>query len=297
MPDDDKSVYAPSQVLQDLWLRHVPAARQTPDEFVDPMSGASKAQLQAGGEAAIGVGRHFAELPQKAFEASENLRQGGSYDPSAVVEASGLLGVGGIGAAERGAVGAFGGKLAEELLPGSEKMIYETANPRFPRTANEINSNAKVELGTVHRGTEANPVEVLRNSSGDLGKGVYVTPERRLAESYGGGPAASVGAGTRQVHSFAAKSLYPEDVAYVFGGSRYNEPVQLISGNGILLWEGPYSGQNLETQLAGTGIKVVIGTPDSVGVNQIAVRDPSILYGLAGLGVGLGAEGAGKPDK
>jgi hypothetical protein len=127
MPDDDKSVYAPSQVLQDLWLRHVPqtpdAAPQTPDEFVDPMSGASKAQLQAGGEAAIGVGRHFAELPQKAFEASENLRQGGSYDPSAVVEASGLLGVGGIGAAERGAVGAFGGKLTEELLPGSEKMI------------------------------------------------------------------------------------------------------------------------------------------------------------------------------
>ena len=146
-----------------------------------------------------------------------------------------------------------------------------------PHTPEAINPNQKIELGTVFRGTEAGGSPV-RSSLGDLGTGAYVTPHEWLAKSYGGGPTASVRAGTREVHQLEAKSLYPDDVAYVFGGSRHNEPVSIYSGNGIKLWEGEWSAKNMEDALADhEGIKAVIGTPGSIGINQISIRDPSIL--------------------
>lgn len=55
---------------------------------------------------------NIAQLPKKAFESSEGLRTGGDYDPAPVTQASMLLMGGGVPAAEEGAAGVFGGKLA-----------------------------------------------------------------------------------------------------------------------------------------------------------------------------------------
>ena len=151
----------------------------------------------------------------------------------------------------------------------------------FPRTAAEINPNTKVNLGTLYRGSEGgiDAATAMRHSPvGDLGAGIYVTPSENIASSYGGGPSASVKAGTRAVHSYELQSLYPEDVAYVFGGRKVGEPASLVSGNGIELWSGEWGSAAMEKAIQKhEGIKVVIGTPDSIGINQINVRDPSIL--------------------
>lgn len=152
----------------------------------------------------------------------------------------------------------------------------------------DINPNVKISLGPIYRGTEggidAATAAKRTMVGGDLGTGVYVTPDENLAATYGGGPRASVKAGTRAVHSYEAADLYPEEVAYVFGGMGMDDPVKIISGNGIPLYEGPWTGGTgrpggaMEDALqAHEGLKVIVGTPDSVGVNQIAVRDPSIL--------------------
>lgn len=157
-----------------------------------------------------------------------------------------------------------------------------TETEREPiRTPDDIDSNAKVDIGVLYRGVETGPdaTQALRQfSGGDLGDGIYLTPVRSLAGSYGGGPKASVRAGTRTVHAYRVAPLFGEDVVYLFGGSRHNDPVRLISGNGIELWRGGWSGAAIEKALSQHGgVKLVIGTANSVGVNQVAVRDRSIL--------------------
>lgn len=164
----------------------------------------------------------------------------------------------------RGSIGALG----EQSMGGY----------RVPSSPEEINPNIKVDLGTLHRGMEAGATQSMRSSLGDLGHGVYATPQRWLAETYGGGPSANMASGSRQVKSYNTQTMYPEDVAYIFGGKNYGEPVHLFSGNGIPLWSGEWSGKNIEGALADhSGIKAVIGTPNSIGVNQISIRDHSIL--------------------
>ena len=156
------------------------------------------------------------------------------------------------------------------------RTLYESV-----RSPEDIDANAKVDLGVLYRGVEAGPnaQQALRHfKGGDLGDGIYLTAEQGLAASYGGGPKASVKAGTRVVHAYRVAPLFPEDVVYLFGGRRADEPVRLVSGTGIELWHGPWKSAAIETALRHhPGIRVVVGTPDSVAVNQIAVRDPSVL--------------------
>ena len=64
----------------------------------------------------------------------------------------------------------------------------------------------------------------------------------------------------------------------MFGGRGFKEPVQLVSGNGIPMWEGPWKGDQIEKALSQHGgIKAVIGTPDSIGYHQVSIREPKLL--------------------
>lgn len=81
----------------------------------------------AGAFAALGAG-HMAELPKQMFEESENLRQAGDYNPAPYVETALALAGGGMPAAERGAIGALGGK----TLTGEDAV-----NSILARTAKE----------------------------------------------------------------------------------------------------------------------------------------------------------------
>jgi hypothetical protein len=158
---------------------------------------------------------------------------------------------------------------------------FHATGPAIPRLPEQINPNAMVRLGTLFRGTETGPTpqEALRVfKGGDLGQGVYLTGSKELAGSYGGGPSASLSKGTRTVHSYDVKPLYPEQVAYIFGGHKYGEPAHLVSGNGIHLWSGEWSAKNIEAVLQRhPDLKAIIGTPDSIGINQISIRSPEIL--------------------
>lgn len=171
--------------------------------------------------------------------------------------------------------------LTSTLMSDSSKPGAAIEANVHPNIESEINPNSMVKLGTLFRGTEgtANSKTAIRSmKGGDLGDGVYMTQNQKLASTYGGGPKANISDGTRKVHSYDTNSLYPEDVAYLFGGRNVGEPVKLVSGNGIPLWEGKWSGTNLENVLQKhNDIKAVIGTPNSVGMNQISIRDPSIL--------------------
>jgi len=59
-----------------------------------------------------GTGQQLLSLPQRITQASEQLRTTGQYDPAPAVEGMGWLAGGGMPAAERGAAGIFGGRLA-----------------------------------------------------------------------------------------------------------------------------------------------------------------------------------------
>ena len=163
------------------------------------------------------------------------------------------------------------------------RRLVEAAAPIIMnvRSPDDINDNAKVNVGLLYRGVEAGPdaIKSLRYfKGGDLGDGIYLTAWEELAASYGGGPKASVRNGTRVVYAYHVAPLFPEDVVYFFGGMRRDDPVRLISGNGIDLWQGPWEGAKVEAAVRQHGgVKMVIGTPASVGINQVAVRDQSIL--------------------
>ena|SRR5882672_1105373 len=156
------------------------------------------------------------------------------------------------------------------------EIILCEASALTVRTPEDIDPHAKVVLPMVYRGVEAGTdaqraLRVFRD--GDLGNGVYVTQHKWLAQTYGGGPG-----GKRVVHSYRIDPLFPEDVAYMFGGSRRDDPASLVTGNGIEIWRGEWTGRNVEAALRGHGLNLVIGTPNSVGLNQIAVRERSLLH-------------------
>jgi hypothetical protein len=78
----------------------------------------------AGAVAALTAG-HMAELPKQMFESSENLRQGGDYNPAPFVETALSLAGGGMPAAEKGALGSSGGwfpKATEEWGPVAARL-------------------------------------------------------------------------------------------------------------------------------------------------------------------------------
>ena len=155
-----------------------------------------------------------------------------------------------------------------------------TGSGAVPRTPDDIDPAKMVKLPTLYRGSGVGQAGNLNVADGDIGRGVYLTPNRKIAESYGGGPTASVSDGTRVVTAYTVPHLYPGDVVYVFGAKRVDDDVSLVSGTGIELWKGTYSPANVERVLAQQDdLKAVIGTPDSVGLNQIAIRDPRRLCG------------------
>lgn len=159
--------------------------------------------------------------------------------------------------------------------------------------------------GEVFRGTEAGNARVTLREfpDGELGKAYYVTPHKWLAETYGGGPSASVKLGTRAVHRYEfSRTIGPEDVAYLEGGSTGQSDAVLKSGVGYDIWRGRISAKKSEASnreamnnaAREAGVKLIIGNPDSVAINQIAILDPSILRiktskpsGTVELGMGL----------
>lgn len=145
----------------------------------------------------------------------------------------------------------------------------------------QIDPYARVRMPPLYRGVEGgtDAIKALRAfRGGDLGNGIYFTAWKKLAASYGGGPKASVRAGTRVVHTYEiTRPLFPEEVAYLFGGAHDGDECRLVSGNGIEFWRGPWESALIEQALADQEISIVIGTPESIGVNQIAVRDPSLV--------------------
>ena len=148
---------------------------------------------------------------------------------------------------------------------------------QLPLTPDDLDPNQKVQLGRQYRGTGAGQAGNLNSMLGDLGQGTYFTPSEQLAASYGGGPKASVASGTRVVTPYNFAPLFPEDVGYIFGGKERGSNFNLFSGNGVELGRAPWSGENMENMLAGQGLKAVVGTPNSIGINQLAIRDPSII--------------------
>lgn len=80
-----------------------------------------------------GVAQHIGQLPQRAFEASEQLRNTGEYNPAPIVETAQLLAGGGAPMAEAGAAGIFGGRLARganlPLMHRAEMMERLGADP------------------------------------------------------------------------------------------------------------------------------------------------------------------------
>ena len=159
----------------------------------------------------------------------------------------------------------------------------------------------------VYRGTEAGPnaQQAIRPMvGGDLGDGVYVTPSEDLAGSYGGGPGASVKKGTRAVHSYDMPDLPPEHVAYVHGGAKIGEDVRIVNGHGEEIYSGPWDGgtgtpgSKMEAALQQhPQIKAVVGTPESIGVNQISIRDPSILTPSGRSAIGHNLPPGGAPEE
>ena len=138
------------------------------------------------------------------------------------------------------------------------------------------------------RGTEpGRPELTLRESAdGEMGRAFYLTPQQWLAETYGGGPKASVKDGTRIVRGYDfTRSIGPEDVAYLEGGSTGMDDAVLRSGVGFEIWRGKISAKKDEAPNRAAmnkaareaGVKMIVGNDDSVAINQVAVLDKSIL--------------------
>ncbi len=88
-----------------------PLLPQQPNPAALPPAGQDLVRALLGGVgSAVG---HVASLPKQMFEESENLRTGGDYNPAPFVETASMLAGGGAPAAEAGAAGIFGGKLAQ----------------------------------------------------------------------------------------------------------------------------------------------------------------------------------------
>jgi hypothetical protein len=139
----------------------------------------------------------------------------------------------------------------------------------------------------IYRGTEAGTkgAETRAAPRGELGPGIYFTPDAKLAASYGGGPTASIAKGTRVVHTAElARDLKAEEIGTLEGGSRDGETARLVS-NGKELWRGEWNArksqeanyQAMVKAIKGAGLKMIVGADDSIAINQVAVTDPNIL--------------------
>lgn len=185
-------------------------------------------------------------------------------------------------------VGAFldEADIAKYLLPLSLLgMVKGGKTAPGSRTLRETIDNP---AGTVlYRGTEArNPSAILRVApAGELGSALYATPHQWLAETYGGGPGASVKKGTRLVHEFGISDTSPGEVAYLRGGSRGDADAVLVKGDGTELWRGRWSAKKAELEnmramnqaARDAGVKIIHGDPDSIALNQTAILDPGVI--------------------
>lgn len=146
----------------------------------------------------------------------------------------------------------------------------------------QLTGDTKIALPTLYRGVEGatdSKNAVRKTSGGDLGDGCYLTPWYNLAASYGGTSKSKISDGTRAVHRYTLKrELYPEEIVFMFGNGTANNPIRLVTGSGIEIWRGPWNVSEIEKELSSQhGIAIVIGTPLSLGVNQVCVRDFSLL--------------------
>lgn len=158
-----------------------------PDPF-DPEFPISPYTQQAASDVVSDIAQQTLEIPQHAFEASENLRQGGSYDPGPVLAGASVLGVG-APFAEAGSLGAAGGRAVQRAL-SSEMPLAE----RYPEVGPPILKDAKtnkpiagktkaqgdklVEAGKAYWGkqltAEAKDVQKARiGAQGDIDLGNY----------------------------------------------------------------------------------------------------------------------------
>lgn len=137
------------------------------------------------------IASHYAALPQRAFQASEDLRQGGDYNPAPAVETAGtMLGVG-APFAETGAVGLAGGKLFDysrlrDVPDVPQFDLQRVVPPRgVPETATSLNTpenlariNKFVDAGANQGGLEWYNTQPLKEAfqaelGGDQGAADY----------------------------------------------------------------------------------------------------------------------------
>lgn len=178
-------------------------------------------------------------------------------------------------------------KALAQMLMQSPQLVAENPFARRNATNPMFGSEGMMRPyggGTVYRGVAGGVGRDAARTSpgnpmGDMGRGTYATPNRSIAESYGGGPKASIKDGTRAVHQYRIDHTPPENVAYLHGGAKSRGPgsnVAIRDGTGRELYHGPWKPELIERAL-GPNIKVVVGQHDSIGLNQISVRDPSWL--------------------
>lgn len=180
-----------------------------------------------------------------------------------------------------GKAGAFaeGGSVTGPVLSGLADLVAKYAPDMKPIT------------NTLYRGTEGGtPGAALRKSSdGEIGPGIYYTPHKWLASSYGGGPKASVKDGTRVVHEATVDQLAPEHVAYAWqpkADAGTGAPTYITSHTGDLLHtydplgntpEAVQSRMAIPGVMQQNGVKMIVGHDDSIAGNQVSVIDPSVL--------------------
>jgi hypothetical protein len=154
----------------------------------------------AGAVAALTAG-HMAELPKQMFESSENLRQGGDYDPAPFVKTIGALTGGAPLIGEDASLAALG------LVPRvgkntSTDLIWGGKGAHSFDIVNELNKPVAATWLT-----QPNPktlhVEMIRALDPE-------NPENFLFNSYGQGPANVLG--TKEIRSLipAIKKHFPD---------------------------------------------------------------------------------------
>lgn len=156
----------------------------------------------------------------------------------------------------------------------------------------------------LYRGTEKGSYEQTARyfKGGELGGGVYHTPEEGIAATYGGGSTASTAAGSRVVHKVAwARKPTPREIAYAentrepsaYGAAKFDAGrSRIVTGAGKVIWRGEAWGSNYMSDrpdmLAAAqkaGVKVLVGLSTHVGTNQISILDQSIVKVVSPKGV------------
>lgn len=151
----------------------------------------------------------------------------------------------------------------------------------LPTTGEEMTRPTKL-----YRGTETGTAGLKRVShGGEMGSGIFATPHRWLAASYGGGPKAREGKG-RTVHEINIPRLPHHQYGYIHGGLKRDEKAKLHDHMGRVLHEYEPLKMGAEhekerNQIAhiakAHGIRVLIGKKDSIGENQVSILDPELI--------------------